>query len=89
MSASCSNGNIKYPIGRSIFALNLLLKLFPATVANHANWKSKVSPTFLKECLYHMLVKFEQNRRPMVQTTKKIELFDKNKMFLKLFLTKR
>ena len=36
-----------------------------------------------------MLVKFEQNRRPMVQTTQNFEHFDKNKVFLKLFLTKR
>ena len=33
-SVSISNGNIKYPIGKSIFAVNLSLKLIPATVAN-------------------------------------------------------
>ena len=33
-NVSISNGNIKYPIGKSIFAVNLPLKLFPATVAN-------------------------------------------------------
>ena len=31
---SISNGNIKRPIGKSIFAVNLPLKLFRATVAN-------------------------------------------------------
>ena len=31
---SISNYNTKYPIGKSIFAVNLPLKLFPATIAN-------------------------------------------------------
>ena len=31
---SISNGNIKYPIGKSIFAENLPLKLFRVAVAN-------------------------------------------------------
>ena len=35
--------------------------------------------TFLTKCLYRMPVKFEQNR--MVQTTGKVEVFDK-KSFL-------
>ena len=33
-NVSISNGNIKCPIGKSIFAVNLTLKLFRATVAN-------------------------------------------------------
>ena len=33
-NVSISNGNIKYPIEKSIFAVNLPLKLFPATVAS-------------------------------------------------------
>ena len=51
-NVSIRNGNIKYPIEKSIFAVNLPFKLFPATIAN----------TFLKKCLYRMLVKFQQNR---------------------------
>ena len=87
-NVSISNGNIKYPIGKSVFAVNLSLKLFPATVANADIRSLKSLHTFLKECLYHMLVKFEQNR--MVQTTRNFELFDKKKhFFLKPFLTKR
>ena len=30
-----SKSNIKYPIGKSNFEVNLLLKLFPAAVANN------------------------------------------------------
>ena len=80
-NVSIGNGNTIYPIGKSIFALDLPLKLFPATVANTdiESIKYKVSPyrrpPFLKKCLYHMLVKFEQNR--IVYTTRNFELFDK------------
>ena len=48
-------------------------KLFRATVAN-ADIRSLKSRL---ECLYHMLVKFEQNR--IVQTTRNFELFVKKK----------
>ena len=88
---SIRNSNIKQPIKQSIFAENLLLKLFPATVANADIGSLKYFHTFLKKCLYHMLVEFEQNR--MVQTTQNFEFFDKKKKkkkrFLKPFLTKR
>ena len=33
-NASISDGNIKYPIGKSIYAVNLPLKFFRPTVAN-------------------------------------------------------
>ena len=76
---SISNGNIKCPIGKSIFAVNLPLKLFRATVAN-ADIKSLMSlHAFLQKCLHQMLVKFEQNR--MVQTTRNFEVFDKKRDF--------
>ena len=68
---------MKYPIGKSILGVNLQLKLFPATVANADIRSLKSLHTFLKECLYHMLVKFEQNC--IVQTTRNFELFDKKK----------
>ena len=42
--------------------------------------------TFLKKCLYHMLVKFEQNRMAKVD---EIESFLTKNGFLKPFLTKR
>ena len=70
-NVSISNGNIRHPIG------NLPLKLFPATVANADIRSPKSLHTFLKECLYHMLLKFEQNR--MVQTTRNFELLTKKK----------
>ena len=68
------------PIWKSIFAVNLPLKLFRATVDNADIGNLKSLHTFLKNCLYHMLVKFEQNR--MVQTTRKFELFDEKPGFL-------
>ena len=76
-----SNGNIKYPIGKSIFAVNLSLQLFPAIVANSDIKRLKSLHTFLKKCLYYMLVKFEQNC--MVQITRDLEFFDKKIRFKK------
>ena len=73
-SVSISIGNIKCPIGKLFFAVNLPLKLFPATVANAVIGSLKSPHTFLKKCLYHILVKFEQNC--MVQTTRDVGLFD-------------
>ena len=87
MYVSNSNGNIKYPIGKSIFAVNLPLKLFPATIAYAEIESLKSLHKFLKKCLYHMLVKFEQNR--MDQTTRNFDFFYKKPGFLKPFLTKR
>ena len=73
-----SNGNIKYPIGSS-FAVNLPLKPFPATVANADIGSLKSLHAFLKTYLYHMLLKFEQNR--MVQTThKSLSFLTKNRV---------
>ena len=83
---SISNGNIKYPIGKLIFAVNLPLKLFPASVAIADIGSLKSLHTLFVKYLDHMLVKFEQNC--MVQTTRKFELFDKKPSFLKPFLTK-
>ena len=72
-----SNGNIKYPIGKSIFAVNLPLKLFPATVANADIGSLKSLHTLFDKYLDHMLMKFEGNC--MVQTTRNSEFFDKKK----------
>ena len=44
---SIRNSKIKYPIGKSIFAVNLPLKLFPATVANADIGSLKSLHTFL------------------------------------------
>ena len=43
--------------------------------------------TLFDKYLDHMLAKFKQNR--MVQTARNFELFDKNRVFLLPFLTKR
>ena len=58
---SISNGNIKYPSGKSICAVNLPLKLFPATVPNADIGGQKSLHTLFDKYLDHMLVKFEQN----------------------------
>ena len=88
ISISISNGKIKWSTGKSIFAVNLPLKLFRATVANADIGIVKSLRTFLETCLYHMLVKFEQNH--IVQTTQNFELFDKKPgFFWKKKLTKR
>ena len=78
-----SNGSIKYPIEKSIFAVNLPLKLFCAIVANADIGSLKSLHIFLKKRLYHMLVQFEQNR--MVQTTRNIELLGKKTIVITVF----
>ena len=75
------NGNIKYLKGKSIFAVNLPLKLSPATVINADIESLKSLYTLFGKYLDHMLVKFEQNF--MVQTTRNFELFTKKKGFFK------
>ena len=83
---SIINGNIKCLIGKSIFAVNLPLKLFRATIANADIESLKFLHTFLAKCLYHMLVKFEQIR--IVQIARNFEVFDKKTgFFFKSFLT--
>ena len=78
---SISNNDIKY----QFFAVNLPLKLFPATVANGMGSLKSLHTSFDKY-LDHMMVKFEYNC--MVQTTRNLELYDKKEGFFKPFLTK-
>ena len=75
-----SNSNIKSPIGKPIFAVNLPLKLFRATVSNADIRSLKSLYASLKKCLNHMLAKFEQNR--MLQITRNFGLFDNKLGFL-------
>ena len=42
-----STGNIKWPIGKSFFVVNLPLELFRATAANSDTGSLKVSPYFI------------------------------------------
>ena len=85
-----SNGNIKYLIGKSIFAVNLPFKLFRAVVANaDIGLVLSLSIHSLKNvcttCQPGHASEFEQNR--MVQTTRNFELFEKEKTpFWKTFL---
>ena len=84
-----ANGNIKYLIGKSIFAVNLPLKLSPATVANADIGILKSLHTLFDKYLDYILVKFEQYC--MVQSTQNFSLFDKKKKetgFLKPFFNK-
>ena len=55
-----TNGSIKKPDRKLIFGVNLPLKHFPATATNAVIRSPKSLHAFLKECLYHMLVKFEK-----------------------------
>ena len=82
-NVSISNDNIKCLIEVSIFAVNLTLKLFRATVANADIGGQKSLHIFLKKCLYHMVVKFEQNRT--IQTKRNFELLDKKQVFYNHF----
>ena len=84
-NVSISNGNtcIKYPSGKSIFAVNLTLKLFPATVSIADIGILMSLHTLFDKYLGHMLVKFKQNC--IVQTTRNLELFDKNPFFFNHF----
>ena len=61
MSASrVSNGNLKYPFGKSIFAVDLPLKLFHATVSNANTESLKSFHTLFATYLDYMLAKFNQ-----------------------------
>ena len=61
-NVSVSNGNIKFPIGKLTFALNLPLKHFHATVANAKTGSLKSLHTLYDTCLNHMLAIFEPMR---------------------------
>ena len=56
-----SNGNIKGPVGKSIFAENLPLQLFRATIANADTENLKSLHTLFDTYLDHMLAKFKLN----------------------------
>ena len=53
-----SDGNIKYPMGKSIFPVNFPLKLFRVTVSNAHIESLKSLQAFFNEYLYHTLVEF-------------------------------
>ena len=80
-TVSISNGNIKYPITKSIFAVNLPLKFSTATTANADIGSVKSLHTLFGNYLHHMLVEFEQNC--LVQTIRNLNFLTKNSVFLK------
>ena len=57
---SISNGNMKYPIGKSVFAVSLPLKLSPATVVYVGTGSLKSLHTLFNKYLDQKLVEFEQ-----------------------------
>ena len=71
---SVCNGNIKCPVGNSIFAENLPFKLFRATVANADIESLKSVRTLFDTYLNHKLAKFELNR--FARNVQNFELFD-------------
>ena len=77
---SDSNGNIKCPMGKIIFAINLLLKLLHATVAN-------LDTGILSRYVHNMIgiwIKCCQNLNPIVWSKmyKILSFFDKEPSFL-------
>ena len=69
-----------------MFAVNLPLKLFPATIANADIGSPKSVYTLFDKYLDHLLVKFEQNC--MVQTARNFELLTKKPGFFKTIFDK-
>ena len=74
-----SNGNVKSTFEKSIFAVNLPLKLFHATVTNTNTGRLNSLHTLFDTYLDCMLAKFEANR--MVENVQNVELFDKKISF--------
>ena len=70
------NGNIKYPIGKSIFAVNLPLKLSPATVANTDMGSLKSLHTLFGKYLDHT----QLNLNPLIWSKLQNFDFDKNRV---------
>ena len=83
---SVSNDNIKCPIGKSIFAVNLPWKLFRAAVANAYTWRLKSICTFIDTYLDHILAKFKPNRRS--EMYKILNFCDEKASFLKTICDK-
>ena len=76
-NVSISNGSIKCPIGKSIFTVNLPLKLFRGTVANADAGSLEFLYTLFDTYLDHMLTEFEPNR--MVQSVQNLICLTKKK----------
>ena len=85
-NVSVSNGNLKYPIEKSIFAVNSPLKLFLATVANANTESLKSHHTLFDTYLDYMLAKFEPNR--IYPKCTNFELLDKKASSFKTIFDK-
>ena len=72
---------------KSIFTVNLSLKLYSATIANADIESLKFVHTSFDTYSDHMLAKYEANR--MAQSVQNFEFFVKKRRFLKTILTKR
>ena len=76
-NVSVTNSNIKCSIGKSIFAVNLPLKLFRATISNADTGSLKSLHALFDIHLDRMLAKFESTC--MVLSVQNLELHAKNK----------
>ena len=86
-NVSVSNANLKYSIGKSIFVVNLPLKIFRATVANDNTESLKSFNTLFDTYLDYMLAEFESNS--IVGNVQNVGFWTKKKNeFFKNILTK-
>ena len=72
-NVSVSKGSIKCPIGKSIFTVNLPIKLFHATVANADTENLKSLHTLFDAYLDNIPAKFEPNR--MIRNVQNFQFF--------------
>ena len=83
----CQDGNIKYLSGKSIFAVNLLLNLLRATIANADTESPQSLHTLFGTYLNHMLANFctfwtiQFCSICMVQNVQNCELLTKKRVF--------
>ena len=87
-SVSVSSGYQQYPIGKSIFAIHLPLKLFRATVAicKCWHWKSEASP-YMIWYVFGLHAAEIWTKSYSLKCTK-FKLWEKNRVVLKPILTK-
>ena len=78
-NVSVINGNIKYQVGKLIFAVNLPLQIFRATLSNADTGSLNSLHTLFDKYLDNMLAGFEPNR--MVLNVQNFKLYNKKSSF--------
>ena len=79
-NVSVSNGNLKVPIGKPIFAVNLPLKLFHDAVANTNTESLKSLHTLFDTYLDYMLAKFKPKH--IVENVQNLSFWTQNRVLL-------